>query len=729
MKPNRHPRIDLRRGLVAVTLAGLLLLPAASAVAQGFAPGKVRFEDVVPADCYFYASFAGLDACEKSFDGSGLYQTWREPEVQEFVRGTMEMIRQQLAQAGTGGVPFEELRAALQGRVGIAFGDTTLVGMIAVVPNVLISVDVGNRKEQFVGLLEGALSEVERQFGPVARERIDYQGVVIHSVPCPKLQMTSLCFAYLDNLFVAGINRYYVQKAIDNWRQPGRALSASASFKRSVGRAGSDPLLGSVFVNFEGMKSKLRPLAPPEMGEIADRLGILNVHSWFMGWTASGKGYRDFWYLDAPGEKKGLVKILSPGPVSPDALRFAPYNTVYFLNFNLDLAAAVEEVLSLTDLFFPPARAKFDGVRAQVRQHLGFDLHDDLLASLGQGVSLSVSLPSTGGLVPEILATINLKDPARFEKCLTSVVPLLGGEMKTLTFDGRNLNYLSLARRDVPFSLSPTYTIEGNTLYLAGAPLVLKEAIRNRTQEGKSLADNPGYQEVAAKVAKSPSSIEFIDLPRGVALLYATAAPFLQGLQGKVNEAGLPLDLALMPTTEALTRHLSAMVSTYSVDSDGMLSQAYSPIGCGAILGVLAKVVNSLEGVPPIGPVVKGMAKRMGGRPGGGIVVVRPEGEKAAADTPQAVFQRAFEAHSAGRYDEAIAGFTKAAEMGFVPSTCYYNIACGHSLKGEKDLAFEWLEKALKAGFNRNDLLQEDSDLDPIRDDPRFAKIMEGRMR
>ncbi len=81
--------------------------------------------------------------------------------------------------------------------------------------------------------------------------------------------------------------------------------------------------------------------------------------------------------------------------------------------------------------------------------------------------------------------------------------------------------------------------------------------------------------------------------------------------------------------------------------------------------------------------------------------------------------------HSLGKYDEAIAAFTKSIDLGFQPNTSMYNIACGQALTGRIDDAMTWLAKAYDHGFAPEDsLIEDDSHLDSLRSDPRFNQIV-----
>lgn len=81
--------------------------------------------------------------------------------------------------------------------------------------------------------------------------------------------------------------------------------------------------------------------------------------------------------------------------------------------------------------------------------------------------------------------------------------------------------------------------------------------------------------------------------------------------------------------------------------------------------------------------------------------------------------------HADKRLDEALPVHLKAAEFKDVAPVALYNAACVYSLKGERDKAIEYLQKAVASGFNDQDQLAGDSDFDGMRDDPRLVKLAE----
>jgi len=87
-------------------------------------------------------------------------------------------------------------------------------------------------------------------------------------------------------------------------------------------------------------------------------------------------------------------------------------------------------------------------------------------------------------------------------------------------------------------------------------------------------------------------------------------------------------------------------------------------------------------------------------------------------------FARGYQMHNSDRYQEAIKAFMRAVALDYRMPTAMYNIACGYSLLNDKENAFIWLQRSLESGFDSSDLVARDSDLDPLRTDARFQKIM-----
>jgi serine/threonine protein kinase/Flp pilus assembly protein TadD len=76
-----------------------------------------------------------------------------------------------------------------------------------------------------------------------------------------------------------------------------------------------------------------------------------------------------------------------------------------------------------------------------------------------------------------------------------------------------------------------------------------------------------------------------------------------------------------------------------------------------------------------------------------------------------------------GERDKALEWGEKALRLAPEDSGVRYNVACIFALEGEKDRAIECLQEAVRAGFAHRDWVENDPDLDSLRDDPRFKAL------
>lgn len=79
---------------------------------------------------------------------------------------------------------------------------------------------------------------------------------------------------------------------------------------------------------------------------------------------------------------------------------------------------------------------------------------------------------------------------------------------------------------------------------------------------------------------------------------------------------------------------------------------------------------------------------------------------------------------NAGEPERALAAFARARELKQWPAFTAYYTAAALARKGDKKKAIDTLEEALKLGFSDNELLQRDTHLDSLRNEPRFQALL-----
>jgi beta-lactamase regulating signal transducer with metallopeptidase domain/tetratricopeptide (TPR) repeat protein len=90
----------------------------------------------------------------------------------------------------------------------------------------------------------------------------------------------------------------------------------------------------------------------------------------------------------------------------------------------------------------------------------------------------------------------------------------------------------------------------------------------------------------------------------------------------------------------------------------------------------------------------------------------------------RAWFNLGFASLAGDRPEGATEAFQKALALNYRKPTTMYNLACTYARLDQKDAAFDWLFKALDAGFDATGMLRGDEDLDNLRGDPRFRKAL-----
>ena len=90
-------------------------------------------------------------------------------------------------------------------------------------------------------------------------------------------------------------------------------------------------------------------------------------------------------------------------------------------------------------------------------------------------------------------------------------------------------------------------------------------------------------------------------------------------------------------------------------------------------------------------------------------------------------YERAYDLYRNDRYEEAAAAFRRAAVGGYAPAKSLYNAACSFALLGDASRAVPELDQAIRAGWDDFEMIGEDSDFDPIRNDAAFARLIAGR--
>jgi adenylate cyclase len=117
----------------------------------------------------------------------------------------------------------------------------------------------------------------------------------------------------------------------------------------------------------------------------------------------------------------------------------------------------------------------------------------------------------------------------------------------------------------------------------------------------------------------------------------------------------------------------------------------------------------------------------------------RPADERAAHERGLAVIERQLESNpddvraiylgsghlmALGRTEEGLRWAERALGIDPHDPGTLYNVACLYANAGRIQKAIDFLGQAIDAGFARKEWIEHDSDLDPLRNEPRFQALL-----
>ena len=144
--------------------------------------------------------------------------------------------------------------------------------------------------------------------------------------------------------------------------------------------------------------------------------------------------------------------------------------------------------------------------------------------------------------------------------------------------------------------------------------------------------------------------------------------------------------------------------------------------------GAARFTVDGEERGAPAGTVVfvpDAESKRAAVATADGTTVISIGGKAGAAFEPRAweINAEVFAMFERGEIEEAKSMILEARER-FDDAALTYNLACAEARLGDPEPAFEHLGAAIEQRPNLVDLAREDTDLDSLRDDPRFEELL-----
>lgn len=165
-----------------------------------------------------------------------------------------------------------------------------------------------------------------------------------------------------------------------------------------------------------------------------------------------------------------------------------------------------------------------------------------------------------------------------------------GGEIsvKTSTYKGTEIVQVDVAGGEIPVPISPCFAAHNGYLMISLSTGDLKRHIRFLDKGGSDIRENEDFQRFFSKIPQDShlTQLSYNDIKGGVESAYGQVVMMLPMLTVAIDQE-LPVDMALMPTSDTITQHLYGSMSYGMKTQDGAVMEGYSPIG-GEVIGILA---------------------------------------------------------------------------------------------------------------------------------------------
>jgi hypothetical protein len=281
------------------------------------------------------------------------------------------------------------------------------------------------------------------------------------------------------------------------------------------------------------------------------------------------------------------------------------------------LPAAYDFAMSSFEALEPDGYAEVQGMLKQVMGES--DLREDILANV-HGTVLNYSMPGEGITgTPTSIIRFNLHEADRFVIALGTMVSSVGMmalgsdsvQLKESDHEGHRFFEIDVSRTPLAaMMLQPAFAINGNEVVFSLESAKAVKSALNFTGEGKTLASNGPFMAFVKQLRSKGelTAMSFTDNARTFAAGYTQVAGAAQMLATGASD--LPVDLALMPSEQAITRHLAQSFTGGYVANDGQthvsMSEGQFQLGdflpilaTGAVLGVAMASGDDVFAVAP----------------------------------------------------------------------------------------------------------------------------------
>src|SRR6478735_768305 len=508
---------------------------------------------LLPRDTIFVAQIPDFNRARDEWQHCDIYQLYREPAVQDFLRKPL------------GNVPKTD--AVSQ----------TLLDIEQLAPkNAFVALtSIDNNNPKFVGgfHFRGSQEEAERIIGKwrsmlmgqnssLKREKVQYQG---HEIEAIKTGSFTIATAYDPPWFFVTTDAADMQALLDRADRRSsdsdNRLDKDEAYRAAISRRPSNDV-AFFFLQPKTFSQRLAALraavgstpAPGE-GTMLEKMRCITGSMRF----ENGK-IHDVLFL-------GMPKLEQNTTLSRSSLSLGTKETFFYLAMLLNLGERMDTLNQA---------AAFAGTKMfQALSDSGISAAD-WKAAFGIELGSLGDWPSSAHW-PSLLVTLPVTDATKARQIVETL--LRAEEDGTWTATEKDgVRYFSKQSAASFVSITPTIALSDRILIAGLDPVSVEEAIKRGRGSSSELADSQTYKTAAPLLPAPTNFFAYIDMVQLYSRLDASLRPMLLMAGAFVPAVAGSIDPSKLPAPEIITKHLSPIVSSQRYDGDGYMAESIGPI-------------------------------------------------------------------------------------------------------------------------------------------------------
>ena len=523
---------------------------------------------LLPRNTIFVAQIPDFNHARNEWEHCDIYQLYREPAVQEF-------LRKPLGNAGRTDAASQRLLELEQLAPKNAFVALT-------------SIDNNNPKIVGGFRFNGSQEEAERIIGnwrsmlvgqnpSLKREKVQYQG---HEIDVTKTSSLSVATAYDPPWFFAGTDAADVQALLDRVDRrdsdPDNRLDKDETYRTAISRR---PLNDVAFFYLQpkmfaqrlaAVRAAVGSTPAPGEGTMLERMRCITGSVRL----ENGK-LHDTFFL-------GMPKLEQNTSLTRSSLSLGTKETFLYLAMLLNLGERMDTLNQA---------AAFAGTKIfQALSDNGITAAD-WRAAFGLELGSLANWPA-GAHWPSLLITVPVTDSAKAGKIVEALLRAEQDNSWTPT-EKDGVRYFSKQSAASFVAITPTIALSDRLLIIGSDPTSAEEAIKRIRSSSSELANSQTYKGADRLLPAPTNFFAYLDTAQLYSRLDASLRPMLLMAAAFVPAVAGSIDPGKLPAPEVITKHLSPIVSSQRYDVDGYMAESIGPITLDQ-LGIGVAIFSSL---------------------------------------------------------------------------------------------------------------------------------------